>query len=258
MTPDIADDANRHRDRRARTDATAMPTGDDVPTRVRVPRARAGLPERRAHRDRRVARSRSRLRAARARRASAASSAARTRAPSARRDARDRAAHAAAQRRLARASAGSPSARPSRPRTLEEQRLPKIEGARRLLVRRALVQRVRDGRDPARAGRRRDGALTHSIADRAGDRRCCWRSSRSRTGRRSAPIPSGGGAYIVARENLGDVAGLTAAAALSVDYILTVAVSIAAGVFAITSAFPELRPLQRRDRGRRGRHRSRC
>ena len=52
--------------------------------------------------------------------------------------------------------------------------------------------------------------------------------------------PSGGGAYIVARENLGDVAGLTAAAALSVDYILTVSVSIAAGVFAITSAFPGL------------------
>ncbi|HYM15138.1 MAG TPA: APC family permease [Dehalococcoidia bacterium] len=55
--------------------------------------------------------------------------------------------------------------------------------------------------------------------------------------------PSGGGAYIVARENLGDVPGLTAAAALSVDYILTVSVSIAAGVFAITSAVPELRHL---------------
>jgi amino acid transporter len=54
--------------------------------------------------------------------------------------------------------------------------------------------------------------------------------------------PSGGGAYIVARENLGDIAGLTAAAALSVDYILTVAVSIAAGVFAITSAVPSLHP----------------
>lgn len=52
--------------------------------------------------------------------------------------------------------------------------------------------------------------------------------------------PSGGGAYIVARENLGDTAGLTAAAALSVDYILTVAVSIAAGVFAVTSAVPSL------------------
>ena len=55
--------------------------------------------------------------------------------------------------------------------------------------------------------------------------------------------PSGGGAYIVARENLGDTAGLTAAAALSVDYILTVSVSIAAGVFAITSAVPEVRHL---------------
>jgi amino acid transporter len=52
--------------------------------------------------------------------------------------------------------------------------------------------------------------------------------------------PNGGGAYIVARENLGDAAGLSAAAALAVDYVLTVSVSIAAGVLAITSAFPEL------------------
>ncbi len=55
--------------------------------------------------------------------------------------------------------------------------------------------------------------------------------------------PGGGGAYIVARENLGDVAGLGAAAALAVDYVLTVAVSIAAGVLAITSAVPELHEL---------------
>jgi amino acid transporter len=52
--------------------------------------------------------------------------------------------------------------------------------------------------------------------------------------------PNGGGAYIVARENIGDVAGLVAAAALLIDYVLTVAVSIAAGVAAMTSAFPEL------------------
>jgi len=52
--------------------------------------------------------------------------------------------------------------------------------------------------------------------------------------------PNGGGAYIVARENLGEVPGLTAAAALAVDYVLTVAVSMAAGVLAIVSAFPEL------------------
>ncbi|HLF79979.1 MAG TPA: APC family permease [Dehalococcoidia bacterium] len=52
--------------------------------------------------------------------------------------------------------------------------------------------------------------------------------------------PSGGGAYIVARENLGDASGLIAAASLAVDYVLTVSVSIAAGVLAIVSAFPGL------------------
>jgi len=52
--------------------------------------------------------------------------------------------------------------------------------------------------------------------------------------------PSGGGSYIVARANLGAVAGLIAAAALLVDYVLTVSVSVAAGVAAVTSAFPQL------------------
>lgn len=52
--------------------------------------------------------------------------------------------------------------------------------------------------------------------------------------------PSGGGAYIVAKENLSTNAGLVAGAALLIDYVLTVAVSIAAGVAAITSAFPAL------------------
>jgi amino acid transporter len=52
--------------------------------------------------------------------------------------------------------------------------------------------------------------------------------------------PSGGGAYIVARENLGELPSLIAASALLIDYILTVAVSIAAGVAAMTSAFPPL------------------
>lgn len=54
--------------------------------------------------------------------------------------------------------------------------------------------------------------------------------------------PSGGGAYVVAKENLGVGPGLVAAAALLIDYILTVAVSVAAGVAAITSAFPSLLP----------------
>lgn len=52
--------------------------------------------------------------------------------------------------------------------------------------------------------------------------------------------PSGGGAYVVSKENLGQNAGLVAAAALLIDYTLTVSVSVAAGVAAITSAIPFL------------------
>ena len=52
--------------------------------------------------------------------------------------------------------------------------------------------------------------------------------------------PSGGGSYIVARANLGPTSGLVAAAALLIDYVLTVAVSVAAGVAALTSAVPVL------------------
>jgi amino acid transporter len=52
--------------------------------------------------------------------------------------------------------------------------------------------------------------------------------------------PSGGGAYIVSKDNLGTFPGLLAAAALLTDYVLTVSVSVVAGVFAITSAVPSL------------------
>lgn len=55
-----------------------------------------------------------------------------------------------------------------------------------------------------------------------------------------AAYPGGGGAYIVAKDNLGTYPSLVAAAALLVDYVLTVAVSISAGVAAITSAFPSM------------------
>ena len=51
--------------------------------------------------------------------------------------------------------------------------------------------------------------------------------------------PSGGGAYIVAKDNLGQLPSLIAAASLLIDYVLTVAVSVAAGVAAITSAMPQ-------------------
>ena len=54
--------------------------------------------------------------------------------------------------------------------------------------------------------------------------------------------PSGGGAYIVAKDNLGRAPSLIAAASLLIDYVLTVSVSIAAGVAAITSAFPQWQP----------------
>lgn len=56
--------------------------------------------------------------------------------------------------------------------------------------------------------------------------------------------PHGGGSYSVASDNLGRIPGLIAAASLSTDYVLTVAVSTCAGTAAITSAFPELIPFK--------------
>ncbi|MBV9119762.1 MAG: APC family permease, partial [Chloroflexi bacterium] len=55
-----------------------------------------------------------------------------------------------------------------------------------------------------------------------------------------AAYPNGGGSYIVANDNLGRLPGLTAGASLLVDYVLTVAVSVSAGVAALTSAVPDL------------------
>src|SRR6201987_2581967 len=57
-----------------------------------------------------------------------------------------------------------------------------------------------------------------------------------------AAYPHGGGSYTVARENLGTGAGLLAAAALMLDYVLVVAVGISAGVGALVSALPQLQP----------------
>src|SRR5215208_3667321 len=55
-----------------------------------------------------------------------------------------------------------------------------------------------------------------------------------------AAYPTGGGSYTVAKENLGTTAGLLAASALMIDYVLNVAVAISAGVAALVSAFPVL------------------
>ncbi len=52
--------------------------------------------------------------------------------------------------------------------------------------------------------------------------------------------PTGGGAYTVAKENLGVTSALVAGASLLIDYVLTVSVSVAAGIAALTSAFPQL------------------
>jgi amino acid transporter len=52
--------------------------------------------------------------------------------------------------------------------------------------------------------------------------------------------PGGGGAYMVAKDNLGTFVSLIAGAAILTDYILTVSVSVSAGVRAVTSAFPEV------------------
>jgi amino acid transporter len=57
-----------------------------------------------------------------------------------------------------------------------------------------------------------------------------------------AAYPNGGGAYTVSRDNLGEQPALVAASALLIDYVLTVAVSVVAGVAAITSAAPSLQP----------------
>lgn len=54
--------------------------------------------------------------------------------------------------------------------------------------------------------------------------------------------PNGGGSYIVAKDNLGTLPGLVAAASLMIDYVLTVSVSIAAGVQALATLFPSLAP----------------
>jgi amino acid transporter len=59
-----------------------------------------------------------------------------------------------------------------------------------------------------------------------------------------AAYPRGGGSYIVAKDNLGTLPGLTAAAAILIGYILTVAVSVSAGIAALYSLFPSLEPLK--------------
>ena len=124
----------------------------------------------------------------------------------------------------------------------------------RAVVRRAVVGRLRNRLHPRHAGRRgRRRALVYAIpislviATLLAIVAFSYRQT-------IHAYPTGGGAYIVAKENIGPTAGLIAAASLLVDYTLTVAVSISAGVLAITSAFPQPRSLPRRDVPRLPRH----
>ena len=85
------------------------------------------------------------------------------------------------------------------------------------------------------------GSVGLSMPGRSGLRLpACSRSSPCPTFRPSPAIPPAAARAIVAHDNLGNVAGLLAAAALLVDYILDAAVSLTSGVAAITSAFPAL------------------
>ncbi len=59
-----------------------------------------------------------------------------------------------------------------------------------------------------------------------------------------AAYPRGGGSYIVTKDNLGTLPGLTAAASILLDYTLTVAVSVSAGIAALYSLFPEIFPFR--------------
>jgi amino acid transporter len=59
-----------------------------------------------------------------------------------------------------------------------------------------------------------------------------------------AAYPRGGGSYIVAKDNLGTLPGLAAAASILIDYTMTVAVSVSAGIAALYSLYPELRPFR--------------
>ena len=86
----------------------------------------------------------------------------------------------------------------------------------------------------ASARRASRSASTRSSRSRSRSRSCC-RSSCTSYRQTIFAYPSGGGSYVVSRENLGETPSLIAGGSLLVDYILTVAVSISAGVAAIIS-----------------------
>lgn len=114
-----------------------------------------------------------------------------------------------------------------------------MEGTRHPVLGCPIVRCLRYGTDfaGARCGRiRRPVVLCSDFDRRAGITRHFNFSYRQTI----FAYPTGGGAYIVAKDNLGTTSSLIAGGSLLVDYILTVAVSSSAGTDAITSAFPML------------------
>ena len=112
-------------------------------------------------------------------------------------------------------------------------------GPGRAVVRRAVVGGLRDRGDPARPDpRRRRRRSASPVRSRSSSPRSS-RSSSSRTGRRFTPTRAAAAPTSSRRRTSARRRRSIAAAALLIDYVLTVAVSIAAGVAAITSAFPQ-------------------
>ena len=125
------------------------------------------------------------------------------------------------------------------------------QGARDLQLRRDLLVGLRDRGDPARPGpRRRRGA--HRL-DRDLDRdRHPARRRRALSYRQVCQaFPNGGGAYAVARSELTPLLGLIAAAALLIDYVMTVAVSTSSALDQLASLVPRWRSTRSRSRHRR-------
>ena len=130
-------------------------------------------------------------------------------------------------------------------------------GAAGLLLGPAVVGRVRDRADRAGARPRRAGAAAPDAVAGGGGRACCWSSSSRPTARPATPTRTAAAPTPSAARTSARTPRWSRRRALLIDYVLTVAVSVVAGVAAITSAVPALAAARRRAlaRLRRAAHR---